>query len=72
MRGEQLEPASAAQAVTGIATTVIDSLRAQPMMLGVLLINVIFLALIYVGIRDQRTHQHEHMTMLLNRCLPAK
>ncbi|PWT78225.1 MAG: hypothetical protein C5B60_01555 [Chloroflexi bacterium] len=51
-----------------VATSIVESLKTQPLMLVVMLFNIIFLAVIYFGVTAQRQQTHEVMKMLLERC----
>jgi hypothetical protein len=58
------------ETVTKIASTAVDSLKGSPVMLGLLLMNIIFMSLIFVTVRDLRKQQHEQMSLVLQRCVP--
>lgn len=48
-----------------VATSAIDALRTQPVMLAVLMLNVIMFAAIAYAITSQRSQQHEIMKTML-------
>lgn len=58
------------ETVSKIAHSAVDSLKASPVMLGLLLMNIIFMSLIFVTVRDLRKQQHEQMSLVLQRCVP--
>lgn len=49
-----------------VATSAIDALRAQPIMLAVLMLNVIMFAAIAYAVTSQRSQQHEVMKTMLD------
>jgi uncharacterized membrane protein len=55
-----------------VASSVVDSLRGSPVVLGLILLNVVFMVLIFLAVKDVRKNQHEHMTFLLERCVPQQ
>jgi hypothetical protein len=55
-----------------VATTIVESLKAQPLLLAVMLFNLIFLGVIYFGVTTQRAQSHEIMKLLLERCAGQK
>lgn len=59
------------EAVTKIASTAVDSLKGSPVMLGLLLMNIVFMTLIFISVRDLRKQQHEQMSLVLQRCVPV-
>jgi hypothetical protein len=54
-----------------VATGIIAGLKQQPMLLGLLAINLIFVLLIFFGVGQQRTLDQKTMDMLYN-CTPTK
>jgi hypothetical protein len=55
-----------------IATTVIESLRNQPFLLGMLVMQFILLAFLYFGITEGRKRDHLINKFILERCLPSE
>jgi hypothetical protein len=55
-----------------IASVVVDSLKASPALLALILLNIVFMILIFFAIKDVRKNQHEHMSFLLERCVPSQ
>jgi hypothetical protein len=53
-----------------VAISVVESLRSSPVVLGVILLNIIFMAVIFFTLQNLRGHQHEQMMILLQRCVP--
>ena len=53
-----------------LATTVVDSLKASPVILALIVLNIVFMSLIFFAVKDVRKNQHEHMSFLLERCVP--
>lgn len=55
-----------------VASNVIEALRAQPLMLAVIVLNmIIFLAIAY-SVREQRKNEHEIIQTLLDRCITQR
>ena len=48
----------------------IESLKAHPMVLALLLFNLIVLGAIYMGAKEGRAQLAAQMTLVLERCLP--
>jgi heme/copper-type cytochrome/quinol oxidase subunit 2 len=55
-----------------IAASVVESLRASPVVLALIVLNIVFMILIFFAVKDVRKNQHEHMSFLLDRCVPAR
>lgn len=53
-----------------VATSAIDAMKANPLMLGVLLLNALIFLAIYFSVQEGRKHQDEQMKLILERCLP--
>jgi hypothetical protein len=70
--GNGNRPLTPVQAVSQIASNVTDSLKAQPVLLSLLLLNALFIAVIYFSVVQTRSHLHENMRMILDRCYPEK
>jgi hypothetical protein len=58
------------QDASKVVTTVVDSLKASPVVLALILLNIVFMILIFFAVKDVRKNQHEHMSFLLERCVP--
>lgn len=65
-----------------VATTLVESLKSSPLTLALVVFNIMFIVVIYLGTRDQRIHQeafqnklfeqqNKTMEMLYN-CTPNK
>jgi hypothetical protein len=54
----------------GVVTGAIDALRFNPMVLGVLLLNVLFVAGAIWYLTSIETQRNEHIKIILERCLP--
>jgi hypothetical protein len=54
-----------------VALSVVESLRSSPIVLGVILLNIIFMAVIFFTLQNLRNHQHTQMMILLERCVPT-
>lgn len=65
-------PQTATQAVTSIASSLVDSLRVSPALLVLLVVNAIFVAGIYFSNQSQRQREHEKVLKILDRCLPSQ
>jgi preprotein translocase subunit YajC len=48
-----------------VATSVVDAMKSQPMMLAVIVLNAIIITLIYFAITSNRQSQHEIMGKLI-------
>lgn len=48
-----------------VATSIVDAMRAQPLMLAVIVLNAIIITLVYFAITSNRDHQHEIMKALV-------
>lgn len=51
-----------------LATSAIDALKSQPIMLAVLIFNVIIFAAILYAVQSNRSAQHEVMKLVLEKC----
>lgn len=65
------------EAIKGAATSAIDALKTNPLVLAMLILNAFIFTLIYYGGREIRSHQaeqtnhlNEQMKLILDRCLP--
>lgn len=56
--------------LTGVAQTLASNLQSQPMIIGLLLVNIAFLAVVFLSVREARQHDHSEMLLLLERCIP--
>lgn len=54
-----------------VATSIIDALRSQPLVLAVIVLNVVIFGAIVFAVRDQRQHEHEVMKTILEKCLKS-
>jgi hypothetical protein len=55
---------------TGVVTGAIDALRYNPMVLGVLLLNVLFVVGAIWYLTSVETQRNDHLKLILDRCLP--
>lgn len=62
---------SPTETVTQIAASVVDNLRSTPVILSLIVLNVIFMLVIFFAVRDVRKNHHDEMTLILQRCVPA-
>lgn len=53
---------------TQVATGIVEGLKQQPILLGLLAINLIFVLLIYFSVLSQRNHEQDMIDKL---CVPA-
>jgi hypothetical protein len=58
-------------AVVQVASNVIDSLKQQPIMLGMVVMQLCVLIFLYLGITENRKRDHLMIKLILERCLPA-
>ena len=49
-----------------VASGVVDAMKSQPLVLALIIFNVVFLVLIYLGLNNQRNQQHDLMKMMLS------
>jgi hypothetical protein len=56
--------------VAKVATSVVEVLRGSPVVLGMILLNIIFMAVIFFTLQNLRNHQHQQMMLMLERCVP--
>jgi hypothetical protein len=56
--------------VTKVATSVIDSLKTSPVVLGMIVLNLTFMVVIFFTLQNLRGHQHQQMMLMLERCVP--
>ncbi len=57
---------------SGVVTEALQALRANPVVIGVLLLNVIFVAAgAWYLVSSEQGHA-EHLRLILDRCLPGK
>jgi hypothetical protein len=49
-----------------VASSIVDAMKSQPMVLAVLLFNALILGIILWGVKDNRTHQQEVMKSILS------
>jgi len=61
-----------AGAVTTMADSVIDSMKTQPLMMGMLILNVVVLGFVYFGQRERNDQLNKQFMYLYERCLPQK
>lgn len=52
-----------------VATSVVDALKSQPMVLAVIVLNIVIFGAIVFAVRDQRAHEHELTKIILTKCL---
>lgn len=58
--------------LTGIAARLAGGLQGQPVIITLLLVNLAFLAVISLAVREERQQDHAEMQQILDRCLPGK
>jgi hypothetical protein len=58
-------------AVIQVASNVIDSLKQQPIMLGMVVMQLLVLIFVYLGVSENRKRDHAMIKFILERCLPV-
>src|SRR3954467_14536013 len=66
--GPPAPPGSLLQAGGQVAEDVVSSLKGQPVMLLVLVLNGFFLGLVHMGVRKTSEQHHVEMTNLIEKC----
>jgi membrane-anchored glycerophosphoryl diester phosphodiesterase (GDPDase) len=51
-----------------VANNTIDALRHHPVMILMIVLNMMFLALIYFGVRDTKAYQAQEFELVLKSC----
>lgn len=59
-------------AASEVATTLAGSLKAQPLVVGLLLVNIAFLGVIALAVREERQRDHAQTRYLLEKCFEGK
>lgn len=59
-----------ADAGAKVATSIVDSMKSQPILLLVLLLNIAFCTLAYFAVNDQREKTQAQFMAVLTRCYP--
>jgi hypothetical protein len=54
-----------------IATSVVESLRNQPLLLALVVMQFLVMAFLYFGVTEGRKRDHLLSKFILERCLPA-
>lgn len=66
------EPPQGLKESTGLVlTTLAGSLRAQPLAVTLLVINILFLGAVFLAVREARIHEHAETKLILERCVPV-
>lgn len=52
-----------------VAVSVIDALKAQPMMLVLILFNAVIFGAIVYAVQSQRSNEHKIVQLILEKCL---
>jgi hypothetical protein len=65
-------PRSTIEAAAQVSNTLVRSMAANPIILGFVLLNVVFMALTFVVSRETRAADHKEMQVLLDRCVPFR
>ena len=65
---QQQQPQTVVQATGALANEIIGGLKAQPIMLGVLVLNAMFLFLLWYMVDNSGLRRHEEIKLLLDRC----
>lgn len=55
-----------------VAARLAGGLQGQPLVIGLLLVNIAFLAVVALAVREERQQDHAEMQQILDRCLPGK
>lgn len=56
--------------LAGVAQMLAGGLLGEPLVIGLLLINIAFIVAMFMAIRENRVQEHAAMRLLLERCLP--
>jgi hypothetical protein len=59
------------EAGTDVARDLASGLKGSPLIIGILLLNAMFLVLIWYSNNQASEQRHEEMSYLMERCLPA-
>lgn len=54
------------------AASAVEALKAQPAILGLIILNCVFVVTVYVTVENLRVREHEEMMVILGKCLSAK
>jgi hypothetical protein len=58
--------------VANVATTAIDSLKSQPNLIVLVILNVLMFALLYFGIAQTNGRRDDHLMKVIEQCLGGK
>lgn len=64
------EPRSVASAASSIVHDTLDSVKGHPMLIGVIVLNVIFIVVSSWAVEQASDRRHEYAMQLLQRCFP--
>ena len=62
------QPQTVVQATGALANEIIGGLKAQPIMLGVLVLNAMFLGIMWYMVDGWSLRRHDEVKLLLDRC----
>ena len=54
-----------------VASSAIDAMKGQPVLIALLLLNSLFVGLVYFGVQATRERQSIEWKVVLERCLPG-
>jgi hypothetical protein len=63
------ESRSVTGAVAHVATTAIDSLRSQPGLIVIAILNICVFAFLYFGVNSSNARRDEHLMKVIDQCL---
>jgi hypothetical protein len=59
------------EALATVASSTVEALKTTPVVLAGVVLNVVFLAVIFVSMREIRAAEKKQFSYVLNRCLPG-
>jgi hypothetical protein len=59
------------EALASVASSTVEALKTTPVVLAGVILNVVFLVVIFVSMRDIRADEKKQFSYVLNRCLPG-
>lgn len=70
MNEDREQPQNMVAAGAQVATSFFDSMKQQPVLLGLLVLNALVFAFLFYSIGDLASKRSAQMTQILERCLP--
>lgn len=64
-------PQGLKQTAGEVAVSLAGSLKGQPLAVALLLVNLFFLAAVFVAVREARLQEHAETKLILERCVPV-